>query len=113
MRRLRVSLNPDVPLKLEDIIRKALEKDRDVRYQHASDIKADIKRLRRDTESGKTSSMVTAKPRLSRRALLISVTVLSLGIALATAGVFYFGNRRGAQIDSVAVRLFQCQWRPE
>jgi eukaryotic-like serine/threonine-protein kinase len=101
-----VRLNPDVPLKLEEIIGKALEKDRDVRYQHASDIRADIKRLKRDTESGKTSSMVTAKPRLSRRAFLITVTALSLVIALATAGAFYFGNRRRAQIDSIAVLPF-------
>jgi eukaryotic-like serine/threonine-protein kinase len=45
-------LNPQVPLALRDIIRKALEKDRDLRYQHASDIRTDLQRLRRDTTSG-------------------------------------------------------------
>ena len=45
-------LNPEVPAKLEEIIHKALEKDRDLRYQHAADIRTDLQRLKRDTESG-------------------------------------------------------------
>jgi serine/threonine protein kinase/Tol biopolymer transport system component len=51
-----VRLNPDLPAKLEDVINKALEKDRDLRYQAASDIRTDLKRLRRDTDSGRLSS---------------------------------------------------------
>ena len=46
-----VRLNPDVPAKLEDIISKCLEKDRNLRYQHASEICSDLKRLKRDTET--------------------------------------------------------------
>jgi eukaryotic-like serine/threonine-protein kinase len=49
-------LNSDAPAKLEDIINKALEKDRDLRYQHASDLRTDLKRLKRETESGKTAT---------------------------------------------------------
>jgi eukaryotic-like serine/threonine-protein kinase len=45
-------LNPDLPPKLEDIINRALEKDRNLRYQHASDMRAELQRLKRDTDSG-------------------------------------------------------------
>ena len=50
-----IRLNPDMPPKLEEIISKALEKDRDLRYQHASDIRTDLKRLRRELESGRSA----------------------------------------------------------
>ncbi|PYX28615.1 MAG: hypothetical protein DMG77_15380 [Acidobacteria bacterium] len=48
-----VRLNPDLPLKLEDVINKLLEKDRNLRYQHAADMRADLQRLKRDTDSGR------------------------------------------------------------
>jgi serine/threonine protein kinase/Tfp pilus assembly protein PilF len=48
-----VRLNPDVPAKLEEIINKALEKDRNLRYQHAADVRTDLQRLKRDTETGR------------------------------------------------------------
>ena len=48
--------NPNLPAKLEEIVNKALEKDRDLRYQHASDVRSDLKRLQRDSSSGQRSA---------------------------------------------------------
>ncbi|MGA7625658.1 MAG: protein kinase [Candidatus Acidiferrales bacterium] len=50
-----VRLNPDVPAQLEAVINKALEKDRNLRYQHASEMRADLQRLKRDTSSGRVA----------------------------------------------------------
>ena len=51
-----VRLNPDVPAALERIIEKCLEKDRDLRYQHASDIRSDLRRLKRDADSAQVAT---------------------------------------------------------
>src|ERR1700680_2702702 len=51
-----VRLNPDLPAELERIINHALEKDRELRYQHASEIRAELQRLKRDTESGRVAA---------------------------------------------------------
>jgi serine/threonine protein kinase/tetratricopeptide (TPR) repeat protein len=57
-----VRLNHEVPAELERIISKALEKDRNLRYQHAGDLRADLQRLKRDTESGRVPAQVAESP---------------------------------------------------
>jgi eukaryotic-like serine/threonine-protein kinase len=103
-----VRINPDTPPRLEEIIHKALEKDRDVRCQSAAELRADLKRLKRDTESGKTaatpaSPYQTFKP----RKLWVVVAACMAVIGLAAVGTWYLRSARTAtQIDSIAVLPF-------
>ena len=66
-----VRINPDIPQKLEEIIEKALEKDREIRYQHAADIRADLKRHKRDTESGKSEFALSPARRTNMKKWLV------------------------------------------
>jgi serine/threonine protein kinase len=75
-----VRLNPEVPPKLEEIIHKALEKDRDLRYQHASDVLIDLKRLRRDTDSGRTAASGSVVATTASRSQQPSKTIDSLAV---------------------------------
>ena len=89
-----VRLNPERPAELERIINKALEKDRDLRYQHASELRSDLKRLKRDTDSGRSSAAVGLVPAQPGRALgaslrrwwmvaLVAVAIILIGAFLA------------------------------
>src|SRR3989454_264606 len=64
-----VRLNPDLPPKLEDIINRALEKDRELRYQHASDMRSELLRLKRDTDSGRAVPASSGTVALARDAV--------------------------------------------
>ncbi len=75
-----VRLNPEVPHELERIIGKALEKDRDVRYQHASEIRGDLKRLRRDTESGRSTAVAPVQARIPWKKLAIGVAAVAIAV---------------------------------
>ena len=94
-----VRLNPDVPPKLEEIINKALEKDHNLRYQHAADMRTDLQRLKRDNESGRSAAAssgtvaVREAPAVGRRKLW-KIAVPVLLVALLVAGGLYYRSHR-------------------
>jgi eukaryotic-like serine/threonine-protein kinase len=102
-----VRLNPDVPTELERIINKCLEKDRNLRYQHASDIRTDLQRLKRDTESSKIVGIPASGDELLKRGKLwIVLAACITAIGLVMGGAWYWRSGRNPQIDSVAVLPF-------
>ena len=91
-----VRLNPDVPAELERIIDKCLEKDRNLRCQHASDIRTDLQRLKRDTDSARVITAhvsSNAKPGVTTDTASrwkVIVPAAAVALALPVAGYFYF-----------------------
>jgi len=100
-----VRLNPEVSAELERITLKLLEKDRDLRYQSAADLRSDLKRLKRETESGKSVGVVPAAQPASARKYWLPAAALLL-ILLAAGGWFLHSRATAAQIDSIAVIPF-------
>jgi serine/threonine protein kinase/Tfp pilus assembly protein PilF len=104
-------LNPQIPPKLEEIINKALEKDRKLRYQSAADLRTDLARLKRDTESGRSvtgpsSAAAPVQPWWRSRAA-VGIAAVVLIVLLVGAGWFYRSRVGGGEaIDSVAVLPF-------
>ena len=119
-----LEFNPETPVKMEEIIYKALEKDRDLRYQVASEMRADLKRLQRDTESGRTTgapqpatgssrrqiegtrkhsgstAVVGADLRRYRLAVVAMIALLLLGGGL----VFWFSRRQSSSMPEMRMR---------
>jgi eukaryotic-like serine/threonine-protein kinase len=88
-----VRFNPDLPAKLEDIISKCLEKDRNLRYQHASEIRTDLQRLKRDSDSGH-SSVASSRTLAAPHGKVWKITVSVLLIALFVAGGLYYRSHQ-------------------
>jgi eukaryotic-like serine/threonine-protein kinase len=113
-------INPDAPAELDRIINKALEKDRNLRYQTAADLRTDLARLKRDFESGRSSSAsatntaaassssvgIEVAPGRSRKGVVIAVAAVVLIAAVAVATYFVRGRSETHKINSIAVLPF-------
>jgi serine/threonine protein kinase/tetratricopeptide (TPR) repeat protein len=104
-------LNPELPPRLDDVIFKCLEKDRELRYQSAAELRADLKRLRRETHSarvlaesgGTIATRAGVQPWWKQRTFLVAAAAVVL-VAASVGG--YFALRGGDVIDSLAVLPF-------
>jgi len=105
-------MNPELPAELDRIITKALEKERDLRYQHASDIRGDLKRLKRDTNSGRSAATQATVPGPTpstgsgAKRMALALGAVALLALLVAAGVYFRSTRAGGGIDSIAVLPF-------
>ena len=97
-----VRLNPDLPANLEEIINKALEKDRDLRYQHAADMRSDLKRLKRDTESAHRPVPVE-RPRATMRQVLVALVAATLIIVAGISAIIHYRSSQSSVAAPVPV----------
>jgi serine/threonine protein kinase len=103
-----VRLNPDVSAELERIINKCLEKDRNLRYQHASEIRTDLQRLKRDTESAKLPGIANRRSAIPVRKhlkVIVMSCLVVFTLALAVAATLWLRGRNKVSDRSTWVQL--------
>jgi tetratricopeptide (TPR) repeat protein len=101
-----VRINPDLPNELEGIINKALEKDRKLRYQSASELRVDLQRLKRDSDSGRSAVTAAVAPKKKRPVIVAAMAVIAV-MALAAGGYFYLSRTpKLTKKDSIVLAEF-------
>ena len=105
-----IRLNPDLPAEMERIIGKALEKDRELRYQHASEIRADLQRLKRESESGHSQALLT--PAVQTKWKSAGITALGIVIGLAVLGLAWYTWHPRASAPPTALKQRQITANP-
>ncbi len=101
-----VRLNPDLPAEMERIINKCLEKDRNLRYQHAADIRTDLQRLKRDTESHKSVAVESAPARRAERSPWIIGAVALVILAVFTGYRYFRRTPKLTEKDTIVLADF-------
>jgi serine/threonine protein kinase/Tol biopolymer transport system component len=81
-----IRVNPDCPVRLDEIINKALEKDRELRYQHASEMRSDLKRWQRDSGSGRNAAASSVPPASESQASTVALGSAPVGSAIPSSG---------------------------
>jgi eukaryotic-like serine/threonine-protein kinase len=100
-----VRLNPDVPTDLERIIGKCLEKDRNLRYQHASEIGTDLQRLKRDTESARIPAASRAEATTNGRMHWKATLSVALAVVVLAVGGYFYLHRPPKLTDKDTIVL--------
>jgi TolB-like protein/Flp pilus assembly protein TadD len=97
-----VKLNPSLPEELTRIVNIALEKDRDLRYQSAAELKVDLKRLKRDSDSARSGKTPAAAPAPPRRKLGPLIGIAAAVLAVAAGAALWLSRRPGAAARAAA-----------
>jgi serine/threonine protein kinase len=104
-----VRLSPEIPAELERVINKALEKNPDLRYQHAADLRSDLQRIKRDTESSQTvagTAEAGSKPATTSTGRWMAIAAVAVvAVALGVGGWLYFARRAHALTEKDTIVL--------